>query len=116
VEHPPELELGDALLELACIGLDREQRVVVRFLARERVELAAVVESLRQRAQRMDDAVELLLLLAELLGARRVVPDLRILEFAVDRGEARRLDVVVKDTSEAGPPARAGLRSRCRSR
>jgi hypothetical protein len=51
----------------------------------------------------MHDAVELLLLLAELLRARRVVPDLRILELAVYRREPRFLGVEVKDTSEAAP-------------
>jgi hypothetical protein len=32
------------------------------------------------------DAVELLLFLAELLRALRIVPDLRVLELAIDRG------------------------------
>jgi len=49
----------------------------------------------------MHHAVELFLLLAKLLRALRIVPDLRILELAVYRGEPRRLDVEVKDTSGA---------------
>jgi hypothetical protein len=47
------------------------------------------------------DAIELFLLLAEFLRARRVVPDLRVLELPIYRGKPRRLDVEVKDTSEA---------------
>jgi hypothetical protein len=101
VEHPAELEIRHRPLELRDVGLDGEQRCVVGFRAREVVELAAVVEPLGESGQDMDDAVELLLLLAEVLRALRIVPDLRILELAVDRGEARRLDVEVKDTSEA---------------
>jgi hypothetical protein len=51
----------------------------------------------------MHDAVELLLLLAERLRALLVVPDLRILELLLDLGQAYRLLLEVKDTSEAGP-------------
>jgi hypothetical protein len=116
VEHAPELEVGHAALDAPDVAFDGAKRRVVRFRARELVEFLAVGELAVEIGQRQDDAVELLLLLAEFLGARRVVPNLRILELAIDRGEARSLDVVVKDTSEAGPPARAGLRSRCRSR
>jgi hypothetical protein len=103
VEHAPELEIGNALCEPRRIGLDGQQRVVVGLLPRERVELAAVIDAALKRAQRVDDAVERLLLLAELLRARRVVPDLRILELAVYGGEPRLLGVEVKDTSEAAP-------------
>ena len=50
----------------------------------------------------MDDAIELLLLLAELLCALGIVPNLGILELAVDCREPRRLDVEV--STEAAPP------------
>jgi hypothetical protein len=103
VEHPPELEVRDAPLDAADVGLDGAQRRVVRFRPRERVELPAVVELAAEIGERQDDAVELFLLLAELLRAGGVVPDLRILELAVDRRQARSLDVEVKDTSEAAP-------------
>jgi len=51
----------------------------------------------------VDDAVERLLLLAELLRARRVFPDLRILEFAIYRRQPCSLEIEVKDTSVAAP-------------
>jgi hypothetical protein len=116
VEHAPELEIGDAALDAPDVTFDGLKGRVVGFPARELVEFLAVVELAVEIGQRQDDAVELLLLLAELLGARRIVPDLRILELAVDRCEACSLDIEVKDTSEAARPARAGRRSRCRSR
>jgi hypothetical protein len=116
VKHPPELEVGDGLLELRDVDLDGVQRRVVGFRAREIVELAAVVEPFLQSGQRMDDAVELLLLLAEVLRALRVVPDLRVLELPVYCREPRRLDVEVKDTSAAAGCGPEGLRGSWRSR
>jgi hypothetical protein len=115
VEHPPEFEVGDGALELRDVGLDREQRGVVGLGAREIVELAAIVESGLQSGQRMDDAVELLLLLPELLRPLRVVPDLRILELAVDGREPRRPHIEVKDTSEAERYGPSGPSARWRS-
>jgi len=56
-----------------------------------------------QARQRVNDAVELLFLLAELLRALRVVPDFRVFELSIDGGEPRRLQIEVKDTSEAAP-------------
>jgi hypothetical protein len=116
VEHAPELEIGDAPLDAADVAFDGTQRRVVGFRASELVELLAVVELAAELGQRQDDAVELLLLLAELLRARRIVPDLRVLELAIDGGEACGLDVEVKDTSATGRSARADPRSRSRSR
>jgi hypothetical protein len=66
-------------------------------------------------AERADDGVEGLLLLAELLGALRVLPQLRILELAVQRFEPALLRVEVKDTSAARPSGTAGRRARRRS-
>jgi hypothetical protein len=116
VKHAPELEIGDAPLDAADVAFDGAQRGVVGFGARELVELLAVVELAPQLGQCQDDTVELLLLLAELLRARRIVPDLRVLELAIDGGETCALDVEVKDTSAAGRSARADPRSRSRSR
>ena len=101
VEHAPEFEIGDGALELRDVGLDRDQRSVVALLARELVEFRTVVKARMQLRQRHDDAVELLLLLAELLRTLRVVPDLRVFELAFDGRETRRLHLDVKDTSEA---------------
>jgi hypothetical protein len=49
--------------------------------------------------QHLDDAVEGLLLLAQLLGALRVVPDARVFERGVDDPQPVSLGIEVKDTS-----------------
>jgi hypothetical protein len=66
-------------------------------------------------AERADDGVEGLLLLAELLGALRVLPQLRVLELAVQRFEPVLLRFEVKDTSAARPSGTAGRRARRRA-
>ena len=71
---------------------------IVALVARELVELAAVGEADCRPVERMDDAIELLLLLAELLCAGDC-PKSWVLELAVDCREPRRLDVEVKDAS-----------------
>ncbi len=79
---------------------DRVERRVVGFGARELEQLArcrvSPVSRLRQRA---DDAFERFALLAELLRALRIVPDLRIFELSRDLLESHRLHIEVKDTS-----------------
>ena len=67
-EHPPELEVGDLLLQARHIVPDRDERGVVAFCARKLEELAAVGESGIDGSQRFDDARELFLFLAELLA------------------------------------------------
>jgi hypothetical protein len=116
MEHPPELDLGHRVLEPRDVVDDRSDRRVVALGARDRVEIPAVVEAALDAGECVDDAVERLLLAAELLRPRRVVPDLRILELALDRGKPRRLQIEVKDTSGAGSCAPRGPRCRSRSR
>jgi hypothetical protein len=116
MEHPPELELGHRAPELRHVVDDRRERRVVTLGACEFVELPAVAEPAVNAGERVDDAVERLLLAAELLRPRRIVPDLRILELALDRGETRRFQIEVKDTSGAGWCAPRGPRYRLRSR
>ena len=76
---------GDRLLQTGDVALDGDQGRVVVLLAREREEIAARRGCRRRRApSAADDCFEVLLLLAELLGALRVVPDLRVFEVAGD--------------------------------
>jgi len=65
-------------------------------------------EAAADAPERADERLERLLLLAELLRALRVLPQLRVLELAVQRREAALLRLVVKDTSAAPPTASAG--------
>ena len=50
--------------------------------------------------ERDDDAFEGFLLFAELLGARGVVPDVRVFELLADFDQLLSFGIVVKDTSE----------------
>jgi len=54
--------------------------------------------------------VEQLLFLAQFLGALGVVPDLGVLEFAVQFFESSFLEIDVKDTSEVRPDGARGRR------
>jgi hypothetical protein len=83
-EHPLELELADAPADLADVALDRDEGAVVVLLARHREELVGVADATLDAGEAADDALEGLLLLAELLRALGVVPDLGILELARD--------------------------------
>jgi hypothetical protein len=102
-EHPAELEPLDDLREARDVVAHRRERRVVVVGAGELEELAAVGQAAVEVGQRRDDAFELLLLLAELLRLRGIVPDLRILERTADLLEGLRLQVEVKDTSASRP-------------
>jgi hypothetical protein len=69
------------------------------LLARELVQLAGLVQGLRNAVQRGDDGLELGALAAQILGALGIRPDAGVLELAVDLFEALALRVIVKDTS-----------------
>jgi hypothetical protein len=98
-------ELGG---ELGRVTLDRYKGRVVPLVARQLEELLRVAQAAVERGQPADDRVELLLLLAEILGAPLVVPDLGILERLGDRIEAGLLSLDVKDTSAARPRGARG--------
>jgi len=102
--------LRDVGGELRRVALDRFEGRVVALVARELEELLRVAQAAVERRQAADDRVELLLLLAELLGAPPVVPDLGILERSGDRIEAGLLRLEVKDTSAARPRGARGRR------
>jgi hypothetical protein len=101
-EHPAELHVAHAFVERGDVFGDGFERRVVGIAARELEQLGAVADAGIEPDQRDDDVVERLLLLAELLRALRIVPDLRVLELARNLRQPRRLGVEVKDTS-AGP-------------
>jgi hypothetical protein len=56
------------------------------------------VQAVGQSTNAIDDLVELRALLAELLRAFRLVPDVRVFQFATDFLETFLLRLVVKDT------------------
>jgi hypothetical protein len=115
VEHAPEFEVGDVLLDLLYINIDALQRGVVRFAARELEQLRGVREPAADALQRVDDRFEPFLFLAEFLRALLVFPELRVFQLAVQRFEASLLGIEVKDTSAAPPTVLAGRRGWRRS-
>jgi len=85
-------------------------RALVVLADREIEQVAGFAERVGQRADAADDAIEIRALLAELLRALRVVPDVRVFELARDFFEAFGLRIEVKDTPEATPRGRVDRR------
>ena len=115
IEHPLEFEFRDRILDAGHVIGDRAQRVVVGFALREFEELGAVLEPSVDLAQVEDDALEQLLLAAELLRPLGLVPDARVLQRRVDLVQPQCLAVVVKDTPVERACARSGRQAWCRS-
>jgi hypothetical protein len=113
-EHAPELEVLDHLADGHDIGLDGLERRVVAFAAGEVEELARIGKAGIDLLERAAGFLERAALLAEVLRALRIVPDLRVFEGLGDFYEACALVVVVKDTSAARPNAARGPGGSCR--
>jgi len=109
------LVLGQAIQQAWVECFDLLQGCAVVLGTRKLEKLRCVRNPAADARERLHHGIEGLLLTAELLGTLRVVPQLRILELAVQRFEARSLGFVVKDTSAARPCAIAGRRARRRS-
>ena len=97
-EHALEFELVDFRGELIDIVGDCSDRAFVVFADRKIEQIAGLAERIGQRADAADDALEIRAFLAEILRALRVVPDVRIFEFARDFFEPLGLHIEVKDT------------------
>src|SRR5205814_3742451 len=111
----PELQVGDVLLELLHVGGDAVQRGVVLLRPRHLEQLARVAQRRRDRRERAHGRVERLLLLAEILGALLVAPDVRVGEERLYGLEALLLAFEVKDTSAAQSTWNRGPRAWRRS-
>jgi hypothetical protein len=108
-EHAAEFERRNVALDAFDILADLLERSIVVVRARHLEELARVGDAAADALERQRDAFQDFLLLAELLRALRVVPQLRVLELAVQRFEPAFLGFEVKDTSAA---RRRGRRAR----
>jgi hypothetical protein len=86
------------------VFLDRHQRGVVVFAARDLEELVGIGQPGLEFEDALHDAVEQLLFTAQVLGALGVFPHVRRLEGAVDFDQAGSLDIEVKDTPVARGP------------
>jgi len=109
-EHATEFELLDLALQLAEIGLDRLEGVVVVLGLGELEEILEVARLRVDLLQRQYHVFELALFLAELLRALGVVPDGRVFQRAVNFFELRCFHIVVKDTSVVRDRGRRGRR------
>jgi hypothetical protein len=83
-EHPAEFHRLDDFLDLFGVRAHCFERGVVAFFARHLEQVGSVSQVGARLLQREDDAFQRLLLLAEILGALLVVPDVGVFEFLVD--------------------------------
>jgi len=86
------------LLETRYVALDFCSRIRIILVGRQFEKLAGIRQAGFERIQRDDDLLESRALLAQRLRAIRFVPDVRLLQFALNLGQALRLGIVVKDT------------------
>jgi hypothetical protein len=99
-EHPLELEALDVLAEPVGVRLDLADRAKVALARGEFEELARIRKALGQAVDGADDGFELRALLAEFLGALRLVPDTGLFQLAGYFLQALVLVGVIKDTPE----------------
>jgi len=109
VEHPAEFHVRHRLLDLPRVVFEGDERRIVVLRAGEVEQLDRIPYAFVGRAEAVDDCLERFLLLAELLRALAVVPDVRVFQKLADLAQPRTLAIVVKDTSAAG---RRGSRGR----
>jgi hypothetical protein len=97
-EHALELELLDVPGQRVDVARDGGRSALVAFGLGQFEQFAGTGEVVAERTDAVDDAVERRALLAELLRALRVVPDVRVFQLAAYFLEPFAFAVVVKDT------------------
>ena len=80
------------------IGIDRQRGALVGLGNGQLEQIARLAEIVGQAADAADDALERGALLAQILGALRIVPDIGTFEFAADFFQTFGLGRVVKET------------------
>jgi hypothetical protein len=98
-KHATEFQASDPLLDPGDVTFHLGDGIGVVFLDGKFEQFAGVLETARDFIEPVDDLFELRTLLPQRLRALGFVPDVRLLEFASDFGQAFGLAVVVKDTS-----------------
>jgi hypothetical protein len=102
-EHAPELEALDARFEASQITFHFGCRRRVVFFNGQRKQLVRIAQAVRNFVEADDDLLQPGSFLAQCLRALGVVPDVRLLQFALNLGQPFRLLIVVKDTSSTRP-------------
>jgi hypothetical protein len=97
-EHALELEVLDGALDRGRVSLQFRETGRVILDLDEIEQLVHVLQAAGDAVQAADGGVEPGALAAEILCAFRSVPDLRILELAIDFFETLTLGGVLKDT------------------
>jgi hypothetical protein len=98
-KHALEFERFDLHAQAVDVGLDFPYCPGIRLLGGQIQEFRGVAQGALEAVQAAHDLLELGTLLAEFLGAFRVVPDARLLELALYFLKTFVLVVVIKDTS-----------------
>jgi hypothetical protein len=98
-EHAPELQALHARFEALQVAFDFCCRIRIALLDGERQQFTGILQSVRDLVQPGDDLFQPGPLLSECLRALGVVPDIRLLQLALDLDQPFRLLLVVKDTS-----------------
>jgi hypothetical protein len=97
-EHALEFQLFDVRSQTVDVIGDSGGSALVLLGFGQFEQLARAGKAVAERADAIDDPVERRALLAELLGALGVVPDVRVFQLASYFLEPLALGVVVKDT------------------
>jgi hypothetical protein len=105
-EHPGEFELFDAARVTLDVGDDRIRGVLVVFHLDQVEELAGTFEAFGQFTDAVDGFFQRRALASQRLCACRIVPDVRVFQFAIDFFQTLDLGVVVKDTPGANAAGR----------
>ena len=95
-----EFELSNLLLDFLDVLAHGFNRVPVFFGHREFEKLGSIVDARGELVEAADDVVEELLFLAHFLSMLGIVPEIRVLNLAVDFFETARFAIDVKDTPE----------------
>jgi len=97
-EHAPEFQLADARFQPVHVVRDGSDGGIVTFVGGQLQQLTGVVEPVGNAIQAFHEVGKACPLAAQILRALRIVPDLRVFQFASYFFEAFALDRVVKDT------------------
>jgi hypothetical protein len=110
-KHAAKFEPGYLFLELREIADDFVNGFAIVFFFGESQQFVGLAQTRRHFVEPDDYLLKLCSFLAKCLRALRILPDIRLFEFALNLGQSLRFALVVKDTSSAHRSARRGRRS-----
>ena len=97
-EHTPELKLGDIGLQRMDIFFNSIQRFLIALLGRKLEQFAGILQRPAHFIQGKDYLFQTRPFPAQTLGTFRIIPDLRLFQFADDLRQSFILAIEVKDT------------------